>query len=384
MNETDSGILERLGARYEPVDANGSIQPRDPRFWSLAGTSMPDGPVGMEEAFEETFGAGDDIRAVLASGRGEYRLAGFKRGDRYLDLIVVPAGSGGRTDRRPDTRGFVVLRDGTAEMLSKLAVVQSKNETAILHEALAARNVELQAANARLDELMRTIRDRNHDLDLNVKRRTAELIRSRLSVIAILARVAEFRDADTSRHTYHIGRSSHLIGERQGLSDDECRKLFHASLLHDIGKIGIPDAILLKPGRLDRDEMAVMREHTRIGAEILDHRDDPLFDLAKDIALYHHERWDGGGYPLGLSGERIPLVGRICAVVDVFDALISKRPYKDAWPLDRALAEIKAQSGTQFDPSVVESFLAVADDIAALHAEDDTPELLSPDIEALY
>jgi len=193
--------------------------------------------------------------------------------------------------------------------------------------------------------------------------------------------VAEFRDTDTGRHTFRIGQASVMIGRELGLPEDRCEQLYYASLLHDIGKIGIPDSILLKPGRLDESETRVMQGHTRIGAEILDRKDHSLFDTAKRVALYHHERWDGSGYPEGLAGEAIPLVGRICAVADVFDALLSKRPYKEPWPLDEALGEIAARGGTQFDPTIVAAFMRVADAIASLHDDDETGELLPPELD---
>jgi putative two-component system response regulator len=133
--------------------------------------------------------------------------------------------------------------------------------------------------------------------------------------------------------------------------------------MHDVGKIGIPDRVLLKPGRLDHDEWEIMETHTTIGADILAGSNSPLLQMAERIALTHHEKWDGSGYPRGLAGDEIPLVGRICAICDVFDALTSKRPYKDAWPAADALDEVRSQSGRHFDPSLVELFLEFAPDL---------------------
>jgi putative two-component system response regulator len=142
--------------------------------------------------------------------------------------------------------------------------------------------------------------------------------------------------------------------------------LRHASALHDVGKVGIPDDILTKPGPLTADEWTTMRTHTTIGGDILAGSASKLVQLSETIALTHHEHWDGGGYPVGLRGEEIPLAGRICAVCDVFDALLSARPYKDPWPFDRAIAEIERLSGTKFDPGLVAAFLPIA---AELHDE---------------
>ena len=381
MSQLSIDLLRRLGICYEPIDGEGRIIPVNPEFWAMAEAAFPSEPVDVCDAFAEAVGSEDQIAGVIRSGSGEYRLAGFRRGRHYLNISVLPYTDAELIEACPGARGVIVLQDATAEMLAKQAVVQSKNEASILGEALRDRNRELQSANGRLDELMRTIRSHNHDLDMQVKRRTAELLRSRLSVISTLARVAEFRDTDTSRHTFRIGQGSALIGRYRGMPDAECEQLFYASLLHDIGKIGIPDSILLKPGPLDGGEWEIMRGHTRIGAEILDNRDHSLFGTARQVALYHHERWDGGGYPEGLAGEAIPVVGRICAILDVFDALISRRPYKEAWPVEKAVETIRSQSGKQFDPSVVEAFLAIADQLITLHDEDGSPELLPPELE---
>ena len=136
--------------------------------------------------------------------------------------------------------------------------------------------------------------------------------------------------------------------------------LRHASAMHDIGKIGVPDKVLLKPGKLDSEEWAIQQTHTTTGADMLAHSANPLVQMAEDIARTHHERWDGSGYPAGMKGEEIPLVGRICAVCDVYDALLSKRPYKEPWRVEEALAEIALGSGTHFDPRVADAFLQLA------------------------
>jgi len=151
-----------------------------------------------------------------------------------------------------------------------------------------------------------------------------------------------------------------------GLTAAEAETLRHASLLHDVGKIAVPDAILTKPGKLTDEEWVVMRRHAEAGAAILSGSRAPIMRMAEEIALTHHERWDGGGYPHGLAGEAIPLVGRICAVCDVFDALLLPRPYKEAWPLQDALDELRGERGRHFDPAVVDAFMTLVDDLDPL------------------
>jgi putative two-component system response regulator len=148
-----------------------------------------------------------------------------------------------------------------------------------------------------------------------------------------------------------------------GVDPENAELLRHASALHDVGKVGIPDAILMKPGKLDADEWETMKTHTTIGGSILADSSSKLVQLAHTIALTHHERWDGTGYPAGLRGEEIPLPGRICAVCDVFDALLSVRPYKKPWPIDDVIAELERSRGTHFDPQLVDPFLPLARDL---------------------
>jgi CHASE2 domain-containing sensor protein len=182
---------------------------------------------------------------------------------------------------------------------------------------------------------------------------------SQRELIQRLAQAVESRDEDTGEHTYRIGVLSRRLALALGWSEADAQTLMYASLAHDIGKIGIPDATLLKPGPLVASEWETMKAHTTIGAGLLAGSSNPLVQMAETIALSHHERWDGTGYPNGLRGQAIPIEGRICAVVDVYDALVSKRVYKEAWQPDDVLAEIQRSSGTQFDPTVVAAFLAL-------------------------
>lgn len=177
------------------------------------------------------------------------------------------------------------------------------------------------------------------------------------SAVRMLAVASEFKDTDTGDHVKRLARQTEETALEMGINPETACQYAEASLMHDVGKIGIPDAVLMKPGRLDQVEYAVIQGHPAIGAEIL--RDHRGFELAYLVAKHHHERWDGSGYPDGLKGEEIPLAARIVAVVDVFDALVSKRPYKKPWRVDEALREIKACSGSHFDPRVVDAFLAL-------------------------
>ena len=156
-----------------------------------------------------------------------------------------------------------------------------------------------------------------------------------------------------------------MIARKMGLSDRQVENILYAAPMHDVGKIGIPDHILLKPGRLDKDEWEIMKKHAAIGAEILRGSDAEFIQVAETVAMTHHEKWDGSGYPKGLKGEDIPVEGRIVAIADVFDAMTSKRPYKEPLPVGESLKIIKEGSGTHFDPAVVEAFFAVKDEILA-------------------
>ncbi|QEP43957.1 two-component system response regulator [Ectothiorhodospiraceae bacterium BW-2] len=198
--------------------------------------------------------------------------------------------------------------------------------------------------------------DQRCDLERLVQQRTVELTESRMEIIKRLGRAAEFKDNETGLHVIRMSHYARIIATCMDQAPAWVELLFLAAPMHDIGKIGIPDRILLKPGRLDAEEWAVMRRHPEYGAGIIGSHHSELIQISHDIALTHHEKWDGSGYPQGLKGEAIPLAGRICAVADVFDALTTKRPYKEAWPLERALAVIDEGRGSHFDPAVVDAF----------------------------
>jgi response regulator RpfG family c-di-GMP phosphodiesterase len=206
----------------------------------------------------------------------------------------------------------------------------------------------------------------NRLLEQEIRIRTSELRATELEVIQRLGQAVESRDEDTGDHIGRMSELCHRLALAAGVDPEAAEVLRHASAMHDVGKIAIPDAILRKPGPLTDEEWEVMKTHTTIGADLLAGSRSPLVQMGEVIARTHHERWDGSGYPAGLVAEGIPLVGRICAVADVFDALTSARPYKHAWTVDEALAEIAAQSGRHFDPRLAALLPGVVADYGAV------------------
>ncbi|BBE50308.1 Cyclic di-GMP phosphodiesterase response regulator RpfG [Ferriphaselus amnicola] len=199
-----------------------------------------------------------------------------------------------------------------------------------------------------------------------VRKATAEIVRRERETIFCLSRAAEYRDPETGAHIVRMAHYSRIIGRNLNLPEAELDMLFDAAPMHDIGKVGTPDNILLKPGRLDDAEFEIMKRHATIGYEILHASDSPLMQVAAVIAGSHHEKFDGSGYPAKLSGENIPLFGRIVAVADVFDALTSERPYKRAWKVDEAVAFLREWNGRHFDPRCIDAFFKGWDDVLAI------------------
>ncbi len=202
------------------------------------------------------------------------------------------------------------------------------------------------------------VQSQNQILEAKVRERTRELEAAQIEIIERLARAAEFRDDNTGQHTERVGQMAALLARQLGLPDPQVSLIRRAAPLHDVGKIGIPDAVLLKLGKLTLEEFELVKTHTTIGARILSGSRFGVLRLAEEIAFSHHERWDGDGY-VGIRQDQIPLAGRIVAVADVFDALTQKRPYKAAWPIAEAIAEIERQRTRQFDPEIVDAFLRV-------------------------
>ncbi|MGA8863559.1 MAG: HD domain-containing phosphohydrolase [Gallionella sp.] len=220
------------------------------------------------------------------------------------------------------------------------------------------------------------MRGRTKWLEERVRKRTKEIYDTRLQIVRRLGRAAEFRDNETGLHIIRMSQMSMLLGEAAGMSPGDCELLLNASPMHDIGKIGIPDHVLLKPGKFNPHEWTVMQTHTTIGADILSGDDSELLTMARTIALSHHEKWDGSGYPAGLKGEYIPLVARIVAIADVFDALTSVRPYKNAWSLEATLEYIDDNRGKHFDPDLVDLLHPRIRDIMAIR--ENYPEPVPP------
>ncbi|MBM4180713.1 MAG: response regulator [Betaproteobacteria bacterium] len=263
-------------------------------------------------------------------------------------------------DHEKSTR-YAALEAGANDFLTK--PIDSAEFRARLRNMLALRRNQ------------KALEDRAAWLAEKVAEATSEILNREQEMITRLSRAAEFRDPETGAHIQRMANYSGLIAERLGLSGDEQDLILRAAPMHDVGKIGIPDHILLKPGRLDDAEMAIMKTHAERGYEILRDSNSRLLDLAALIAWTHHEKYDGGGYPRGLRGEDIPLPGRIVAVADVFDALTSARPYKPAWEIQRTLQWLREGSGHHFDPACVEAFLARFDDVMDIknRYRDDTP-----------
>ncbi|RKF18882.1 response regulator [Alginatibacterium sediminis] len=205
--------------------------------------------------------------------------------------------------------------------------------------------------------------DQQRELGRQVSEMTAELKASRMELIKCLGRASEYNDFDTGQHAERMSRFSGLIAKAMGLEMRYCDLLQAAAPMHDLGKIGINDAILCKPGKLDSEEWELMKKHPEFGEQILGKPQSELLKMASSIAASHHEKWDGSGYPRKLKQDQIPLCGRIVAVADVFDALTCIRPYKDSWSFEAAADYIKSNAGTQFDPQVVRAFSSCLDDI---------------------
>lgn len=290
-------------------------------------------------------------------------------GDMNPDVICLDL-------HMPGTDGFTVLQEirDTMPQLKQVPVLVFTADVSIpsrqraldlgandfLNKPGEAIEIVLRVRNfLRTRRLYKELERYSLDLENKVKRRTLELYEATEDCLWRLARASEYRDDDTGEHTMRVGVVSSRIADRLGLEPEQVDMIRRAAPLHDIGKIGIPDSILLKPGKLTPEEFAVMRSHVKIGASLLAGSSSKLMLMAEKIALSHHERWDGTGYSLGLKGEEIPLPGRIVAVADVYDALIHDRPYKQAWPVEKAVAEIQSQSGKHFDPQVVEAFVQV-------------------------
>jgi putative two-component system response regulator len=218
--------------------------------------------------------------------------------------------------------------------------------------------------------------DQNRALERKVAERTAELNETRLQIIRRLGRAAEYKDNETGRHVIRMSHYSHLLALAAGFDEEEAERLLNAAPMHDIGKIGVPDGVLRKPAGLDDAEWKVMHRHPHFGSRIIGEHDSELLNMAAVVAITHHEKWDGSGYPKGLAGEEIPLVGRITAIADVFDALTTARPYKKAWTIEKTMDLLRQEAGKHFDPDLVKKFEAILPEVLKVreqHAEEAPP-----------
>ena len=272
----------------------------------------------------------------------------------YPDTAVIMA-----TAIADTSTAIKCMKDGAHDYLVKPFNLDEVVISA--QRALEQRRLELdnRAYQQHLEEM---VTERTAEL----KQAVTKLKLTSLDTIYRLARAAEYRDEDTGAHINRMSQYSAAIAREMGLGDKEVENILYAAPMHDVGKIGIPDRILLKTGSLNEDEWEVMKKHPVIGAEILRGSDAEFIQMAETIALTHHEKWDGGGYPQGLRGSEIPLAGRIAALADAFDALTSTRPYRKALPVAEALEIIKQGRGNHFDPDVVDAFLAITDEILSI------------------
>jgi PAS domain S-box-containing protein/putative nucleotidyltransferase with HDIG domain len=261
----------------------------------------------------------------------------------------------------------MLAKDGRLVWIRDEAVVLEEADGPVLQGVMYDITDQKQAQEA--------IRRQSHLLEQTVRARTRELDEMRIETLERLAFAAEFRDDETHQHTQRVGRLAALLAGEIGLPNEQIAVVRHAATLHDIGKLGVPDAILLKRGKLTAQQRARMQTHTTIGARILAGSHSRVLRMGEEIALTHHERWDGWGYPHGIAADAIPIVGRLVAIADVFDALTHTRPYKEVWPLHESVAEIERLSGTYFDPRLVEAFVRLDHELLLMTPE---PLLATP------
>ncbi|MBF0425129.1 MAG: two-component system response regulator [Magnetococcales bacterium] len=288
---------------------------------------------------------------VMMPGMDGYEVCRLLKADertRDIPVLFVTA----RSDAEDEAYGLSL---GAADYLTKpisRPIVLARVKTHIAssdQRRLLADQVELRTAQLRL--------------------RTRELEETQVEVIRQLGRAAEFRDNETGTHVIRMSHFARVLALRAGLSEPEAEQIMYAAMMHDVGKIGIPDHILLKPGKLTSEEFAIIKQHPEVGHQIIGEKAPRLLGLARSIALTHHEKWDGSGYPRGLRGLDIPLEGRITAVADVFDALTSARPYKKAWTTEEALALIIRDADQHFDPELAAFFVAMKPEILKIMDE---------------
>ncbi|MCJ2036211.1 HD domain-containing phosphohydrolase [Methylobacterium sp. J-068] len=297
----------------------------------------------------------DPVAAIAAAGETAFDIVVVDYLMPIMDGLDVI-----RHLRRQPTHASIpiVMVTGRVNEAVKLAAIEA-GATDFLSKSVGQTELKARLRNLiQLSASLRWVNDQAAWLEHALSVATHELLEREEEMILRLSRAVEYRDNDTGGHTLRVAAYSRIIAEELGLPPDTCRSIYLAAPLHDVGKVAIPDAILLKPGRLDPEEFIRIQGHAALGHEILAGSRSGLIQLAAEIAGAHHERWDGSGYPAGLRGRLIPLAARIVAVADVFDALTTVRPYKAAQSFDEALAHIESERGKHFDPTCVQAFLA--------------------------
>lgn len=320
----------------------------------------------------------DNLELLAQTLKDEYRVRVATNGEKALQIacsseppdlilldILMPGMSGLEVCRRlkanPDRRDIPVIfvtgmNADTDEELG-LALGAVDYITKPISPAIVRARVRTHLA----------LYDQSRELERMVQQRTRELQVTRRQIIRRLGRAAEFKDNETGNHVLRMSHYARLIAEAYGLGPEMADIILNTAPMHDIGKIGIPDTILLKPGPLDAPDWQMMRQHPIMGAEIIGQHENELLETARIIALSHHEKWDGSGYPYGLAGQNIPLEGRIVAIADVFDALMSVRPYKPAFSAEDSLAYMDSQAGRHFDPDLLQAFRQALPEILRIH-----------------
>lgn len=346
------------------------------------------------------------LRRRLRDHRSEWDMAFFCAAEEVLtelasrggDLVVTDVNMPGidgfellaRMRAEPSTQDIpVVILTGHGDSAMKRRALEL-GATDLLNKPIEQEDLLARVRNAlRIKDYQDRLKRQNAVLDSRVKERTRELEKTRHQIVWRLAKAGEFRDEDTGNHVVRVGRYCHALAREAGLEPGHAELLALTSPLHDIGKIGVPDAVLRKPGKLDADEWRIMQRHSNIGADILIEppgglatlgarlsgdstpasSGNPILWTASSIARHHHEKWNGAGYPDGLAGEAIPIEARITSIADVYDALRSKRPYKPAFSEERALTIMAEEAGKQFDPQIYAAFVRIADRFSEIHAE---------------
>ncbi|MDQ3645859.1 MAG: response regulator [Actinomycetota bacterium] len=339
--QTNVTLLERLLRREGYNDVIGLTDPREVSAF-MDGWRPDLVLLDLQMPHLDGYGVLEELRGSIPAGE-------------YLPILVLTADISPETKRKALSAGAKDFLSKPFDPVEVLLRIRNLLESRFLHLQL---------------------KGQNEILDARVRERTSDLEDARAEILERLAVAAEFRDDDTGQHTKRVGESSALVAQAMGLPGEVVELFRRAAPLHDVGKIGIPDRILLKPGKLTKEEFEIVKTHTVIGARILSGSTVPLLLCAEEIARTHHEHWDGRGYD-GLVGADIPVSGRVVAVADVFDALTHDRPYKHAWPIEQAVDEITHQRGAHFDPVVVDAFLEVLGS-GALPTDDQPEEAAAP------